>query len=88
LEAPWLYRINLFGPEYVAKLGRERLLNTPAWQVKELDDGGILVATIPYMEAGVKEPGAAAYDWGKAAQHLGLAEPRIIFLDRRTYERT
>ncbi len=70
---PRLFTINLFGPEYVAKLGRERLLSAPAWQVKELDDGGILIATIPYVEEDWRHP--SPYEPREVARHLGLPAP-------------
>jgi hypothetical protein len=41
-EFRYLYETNIFGPELVARIGRERLLNAPAWKVEELDDGAIL----------------------------------------------
>lgn len=42
-EFHYLYETNIFGPELVAKIGRERLLSAPAWKVEELDDGAILL---------------------------------------------
>ncbi len=70
LEARCLYHINVFGPEFVAKLGRERLLSAPVWQRRELDDGGLLVATIPYMEENRREK--KPYNPREAARLLGL----------------
>ena len=40
---PMLYGANFFGPEMVARLGREFLLQAPCWRVVELDDGGVLL---------------------------------------------
>ncbi len=86
LEIPCLYRINLFGPELVEKLGgREHVLKTPAWQVKALDDGGILVATIPYVEPELEK--VTPYSYQAAARHLGLPEPQIRFPDRSQFSR-
>ncbi|HEU5376200.1 MAG TPA: hypothetical protein VFV38_12215 [Ktedonobacteraceae bacterium] len=42
-EFRYLYETNIFGPGLVARIGRERLLNAPAWKVEELDDGAILL---------------------------------------------
>lgn len=38
-----VYGTNFFGPEFVAKLGREKLLSIPAYRVVELGDGGIFL---------------------------------------------
>ncbi|MDQ2715178.1 MAG: hypothetical protein M3Z08_09755, partial [Chloroflexota bacterium] len=54
LDIEWLYDINLFSPELVAKLGRERVLTTPAWRVQALDDGGVLLVPALYYAG---EPG-------------------------------
>ncbi len=42
LELPTLYWANFFGPAYVKKIGRERILSAPAWRIEELPDGGLL----------------------------------------------
>lgn len=42
----YLYFINFFCPEIVDKLGREQLLNAPAWRSELLDDGGILLIPV------------------------------------------
>jgi hypothetical protein len=40
-----------FGPSYVAKYGRDFLMQAPGWKHEELDDGGILyVATESYFD--------------------------------------
>jgi hypothetical protein len=70
LEPRWLYDINLFGPEYVQKIGRERLLSAPAWKVKELDDGGILIVPAPYVEVDWHNP--SPYKRPDVAQHLDI----------------
>lgn len=38
---------NGFGPSIVEEVGRERLLDAPAWRVDELDDGGVFLWTSP-----------------------------------------
>ena len=42
-----IYWANFFGPEYVAKYGREFLLNAPGWKKEELHDGGVLLQLSP-----------------------------------------
>ncbi len=66
----FLYNLNLFGPEYVTRLGRERLLSAPAWQVKELDDGSILIVPAPYVLEDWRHP--SPYSRLAIAQHLGI----------------
>jgi hypothetical protein len=43
-EVGWL---NVFGPRLVEKVGRERVLSTPAWRVEELPNGCVLLVTWP-----------------------------------------
>lgn len=71
LEVRRLFTINLFGPEYVARLGRKAVLSTPAWQVRELDDGGVLVVPVPYVKEDWRQP--SPYDLGSVAEHLGFS---------------
>jgi hypothetical protein len=47
LALPHLYWANFFGPAYVEKLGRSRIMSAPAWQIQELGDGGILYVLGP-----------------------------------------
>lgn len=42
LELPVVYWANFFGPAYVDKIGRDKILTAPAWAIEELSDGGIL----------------------------------------------
>lgn len=42
-----LFWVNGFGPEMAASIGRERLLNAPAWRVDECDDGGVFLWQSP-----------------------------------------
>lgn len=42
LELPTLYWANFFGPAYVNKIGRDKILSAPAWAIEELADGGLL----------------------------------------------
>ncbi len=47
----YIFWANFFGPDYVARYGRDFLLNAPGWKIEELDDGGILyVTTESYVE--------------------------------------
>jgi hypothetical protein len=43
-EVFWL---NVFGPELVETVGRERMVSTPAWRVEELPNGAVLLVTWP-----------------------------------------
>jgi hypothetical protein len=65
LRLPALYWANFFGPPYVRKWGRDRILKAPAWRVEELPDGGLL-----YVLA--SSPG-----WSQA--HVALEEVRAYF---------
>jgi len=47
LRVPHLYWASFFGPSYVNKLGRERLLTAPVWSVEALADGGLLCVLSP-----------------------------------------
>ncbi len=42
LNLPVLYWANFFGPEFVVKIGRNRILGAPTGIIEELDNGGIL----------------------------------------------
>lgn len=44
-----IYWANFFGPEYVAKYGREFLLNAPGWKKEELHDGGVFYQLSPQI---------------------------------------
>ena len=65
---PPLYEYNVFRPETVEALGRERVRSAPAWYVEELDDGGVFLA--------VREPprqcSPAAEPCLEVADHLGI----------------
>lgn len=67
----YLYEINLFGPELVNKLGRDRLLSAPVWKVEALDDGGIFL--IPDEQVTVD---GKRYSMKKAADYLGMKTPQ------------
>ena len=70
LDITWLYNINLFGPELVEHLGRERILSTPAWLLKTLDDGGVLLVPALYRGGGRDEEYRTSRE--EAARHLSL----------------
>ena len=42
---PNIYWGNIFGPENVDSIGRDRLLSAPCYEILELSDGGILIRT-------------------------------------------
>lgn len=65
LDVPQVYDLNLYGPELVAKLGREKLLTAPAWLVEEVDDGILL---IPEEHISME----AQHSLQEVAAHLGL----------------
>ena len=69
-DITWLYDINLFGPEIVEHLGRDRVLSTPAWLLKTFDDGGALLVPALHRGGGRDEEYATTRD--NAAEHLGL----------------
>jgi len=43
INLKYIYSINIFGPEIVKKIGREKLLSAPSGKTEELMDGGILL---------------------------------------------
>lgn len=67
-QTPPLYEYNVFPPEMVAQLGRERIRSAPAWFVEELDTGGAFLA--------VREPpeycSQTVDQCLKVADHLGI----------------
>jgi hypothetical protein len=71
----YLYHINIFGPELVQKIGRDRLLQAPAWRKQPLEDGGImLVPSISFVE-GELPPNANPPGGTKAtAEYLNLID--------------
>ncbi len=71
LNVPALYYINLFGPELVNKLGRDRLLNAPAWKIEELADGSIFLAPEDHVEVA-----GGGYALKKVADYLGMNTPQ------------
>ncbi len=53
----YIFWANVFGPDYVARFGREALLRAPGWKVEVLDDGGVLyVACESYSQWWEKAP--------------------------------
>jgi hypothetical protein len=44
---PGIYWANYFGPDYVERLGRDKLLSAPSYKIKQLSDGGLLLLTAP-----------------------------------------
>jgi hypothetical protein len=58
--------LNIFGPSYVERLGRDRLLATPAWRVEFLVNGSIAVTLAPDLDT-ISHSMAL-----QASNHLGL----------------
>ena len=48
-----LFWVNGFGPEMAQQIGRDHLLEAPAWRVDDCDDGGVFlwVSPLPYSES-------------------------------------
>lgn len=44
-----LYWANFFGPRYMECIGRDKILNAPAWDIEELSDGGLLYLLAPHL---------------------------------------
>jgi hypothetical protein len=66
----YLYEINLYGPQIVEMIGRERVESAPAQIVTPLDDGGILLVPCENLL-----PDFYRYSYSAAARHLGLVPP-------------
>ena len=64
-----VYWLNVYGPEMVERIGRERVLSTPAAHVEELKGGGVLLLTRP-------TPADYASDEAREAQARALAHLR------------
>jgi len=60
--------LNVFGPQLVEKLGRERVLSTPAHRVEELPNGSILLVSWPTAADFASEPARVAQ--ARALVHL------------------
>ena len=80
-DIDYLYRINLFGPELVSKLGRDRLLSAPAWRIEELADGGIFLIPQDHMAIG-----GGGHSLKKVADHLGMNTPQAPGEEWEEYE--
>jgi hypothetical protein len=65
-----LYSMNLLNREMVEKLGRERVINTPAWHMTELANGSVFLIPELIYDGGQGED--YRYDTKAAAAHLGL----------------
>ena len=69
MTTPPLYEYNVFRPETVEAIGRERVLSAPAWYVEGLDNGGVFLAVQepPRQCSPVAEPCV------EVADHLGIS---------------
>lgn len=70
LQIHTLYDINLFGPELVEKLGRQRVESAQAQKVIPLDDGGMMLVPRIFFS-----PDLLLRDCRKLADDLGLSYP-------------
>lgn len=65
---PPLYEYNVFHEETVEAIGRERVLDAPAWYVEELDTGGVFLA----VRAPPSSCSTHSEDYVEIADYLGL----------------
>ena len=68
LRIPALFGLNIYGSELVQQVGRQRLLDAPAWMVKELTGPGCLL--VPVDPHGFSAQMAYTYDG--VAEYLGF----------------
>lgn len=67
-DMPWA---TLFGPEYIALFGRDRLLTAPVYKVEELADDAIYVQLTPDMNDIVASFAQVCESRDRAKRHLG-----------------
>ncbi len=72
LDISWLYELNLFGPEIVAKFGREKVLKSPAWRVHKFDDGGVMIVPALYISEQEIPNEEYRFSREEVANYLGL----------------
>lgn len=68
MATPPLYEYNVFRPETVEAIGRDRVLSAPAWFVEELDWGGVFLA----VREPPKQCNPSQEPCVEVADHLGL----------------
>lgn len=68
LKIPALYDLNIYGAELVQQMGKERLLDTPAWVVRELENQGCLLIPTDPHNFSPQSP----YTFDGVAKHLGF----------------
>jgi hypothetical protein len=51
-----LFWVTYFGPHYVEHHGKEFFMNTPAWNVEELDGGILVIVTKKFLDFAENEP--------------------------------
>lgn len=66
-----LYEANLWNSEMVEKMGRERVLEAPAWRITELEDGSVFLVPQLTSDGGTEED-YDAHDIRTVATHLEL----------------
>lgn len=67
-KVPLLHHLNMYGPELIQQIGRERLFNAPAWLIRELEGSGCLL--IPEDPHDFSPTSSATY--AEVAKYLGL----------------
>ncbi len=75
LEADALYELTIFGPEYVAKIGREKFEALDVWRKLPMDDGGYIIAVGLYARSA--DPNLIVHPTAKA-EALGLESPDFM----------
>lgn len=77
-----IYWLNLLGKEMVDRMGRQRVLSTPAFQLEELPDGAVLLLTSPAPAGFDSAPARLAQ--ARALAHLVDGSDMSNYLARLT----
>jgi len=75
----WLSSINFYGPKLVKKIGKEKILSTPAYKIEELKEGGVLIL----LNRGTKNTLELIEEEIRVAEHLGLKSANINSLNEK-----
>jgi hypothetical protein len=75
LQADALYELTIFGPEYVAKIGRDKFEALDVWRKLPMEDGGYIIAVGLY--ARYTDPNLLVHPTAKA-EALGLESPDFM----------
>ncbi|MDH5507884.1 MAG: hypothetical protein OEZ02_11755 [Anaerolineae bacterium] len=79
LAIPHIYWANFFGPDYVAKYGKEFFQHAPGWYYGEMRDGGCMYVLSPDInrnKAGVKQLEQAVCEYFGVEQVRKKSKPR------------